>query len=205
MKTVAGRTLAMPVQQPAAPAEALDAIELRRTLGAFATGVTVITARHDGSDHGMTANAFMSVSLKPPLIVVSVNRRARLLAKIEASGRYAVSILAEDMEAVALHFAGKPKLDPESLFEDYAGLPVIPGAVAHFAARLVETIPAGDHALFIGAVEKFSHGHARPLLFHGGGFRALPDTHASTGGFASWPAGAARISSRYVEEAPQLW
>ena len=182
-----------------------DPRELRAALGAFATGVTVVSTRHDGADHGMTANAFMSVSLDPPLIAVSIDRRAKMLAKISAAGRYAVSVLAEDMEGVAAHFAGRPTPGAPVVFEDYSGLPAVGGAAAHFAARLHSAVAAGDHVLFIGEVEAFRRREARPLLFHAGGFRALPETHAASGGFASWPAGAARISSRYVEEAPQLW
>ena len=195
----------MPATNSVGPAATVDPRELRNTLAAFATGVTVIATRHDGGNHGMTANAFMSVSLDPPLIVVSIDRRARIRSKIEQSRRYSVSILAENMADIALHFAGKPKLDPSCLFEDYVGLPVIQGASARFAASLFNTVDAGDHILFIGAVEQFSRGDSHPLIFHRGGFRALPDAHASTSGFASWPAGEARIAARYLEEAPQLW
>ena len=178
----------------------VDPMELRRTCAAFGTGVTVITARHGGSDYGMTANAFMSVSLDPPLIVVSVNRRARILGKIEAAGTYAVSVLAEQMEPVAMHFAGKPRQDLGNLFEDFGGLPVVRGAIGYFAARLHQTVLAGDHVMFIGAVEKIARREGRPLIFHDGAFGGLPWTKAQGAG-APWPPG--NVHPR--EDAPELW
>lgn len=156
------------------PADDIDPIELRRACSAFATGVTVVSTRQAGADFGMTANAFMSVSLSPPLIVVSIARRARMLARIEASRRYGVSVLAEDMQALADHFAGKPQDGLGEIFEDFGGLPVIRGALAHFAARLYQAVDAGDHVLFIGRVEKLAHRARRPLIFQRGAFQCLP-------------------------------
>lgn len=180
----------------------IDPKELRRTCGAFATGVTVITARDGGSDHGMTANAFMSVSLDPPLIVVSVSRKARLIGKIEAAGRYGVSILAEHMELVAWHFAGKPNPELTDLFEEFHGLPVLRGAIAHFAARLHQAVDAGDHVLFIGAVEGISRREGRPLTFHEGKFGALPRPGWSQ---TQWPPGKPIDPAGYFDETHELW
>jgi flavin reductase (DIM6/NTAB) family NADH-FMN oxidoreductase RutF len=180
----------------------IDPKELRRACGAFATGVTVITARQGGAEHGMTANAFMSVSLDPPLIVVSVSRKARLLSKVEAGGRYGVSILAEHMEPVAWHFAGKPNPALKNLFEDFHGLPVIRGAVAHFAARLHQAVDGGDHVLFIGAIEGIARAEGKPLIFHEGQFvKLLPHGWSA----AKWPLGSASDPEGYFDEAPDLW
>jgi flavin reductase (DIM6/NTAB) family NADH-FMN oxidoreductase RutF len=186
-------------------AAAIDPLELRRTFGAFGTGVTVITTRHEGADNGMTANAFMSVSLAPPLLVVSVNRRARILERIKASRRYGVSILAEHMEAIAHHFAGKPRETLTNLFEDFDGLPVIRGALAHFATHLQQTVDAGDHVLFIGAIDKIARRDGRPLMFHDGGFRAIASNWASNATAHSWPAGIPGEPAGYFEETPELW
>src|SRR5690606_100627 len=111
---------------------ALDPRTFRNTCGVFATGVNVITTHCDGHDHGMTANAFMSISLDPPLIAISIAEKARMLEKIQKSGRFAVSILASGMDAVAWHFAGKPNGELRDLFDELGGLPVIRGAVATF-------------------------------------------------------------------------
>jgi flavin reductase (DIM6/NTAB) family NADH-FMN oxidoreductase RutF len=180
---------------------AIDPKELRRACGAFATGVTVITARDAAGDHGMTANAFMSVSLDPPLIVVSVNRKARLLPKIEAAGRFGVSILAEHMEPVAWHFAGKPKPELTDLFQDFHGLPVIRAAVAHFAVRLHQAVDGGDHMLFIGAVEGLARSEGRPLIFHEGRFGALPRPGWTQ---SSWPPGLVGDALTYFDEMPEF-
>ncbi len=182
-------------------APVIDPKALRRACGAFATGVTVITTRDAAGDHGMTANAFMSVSLDPPLIVVSVNRKARLLAKIEAARRYGVSILAEHMEPVAWHFAGKPNPNLVDLFTDFHGLPVIGGAVAHFAARLHQAVDGGDHVLFIGQVEGIAQAEGRPLIFHDGRFGALPRPGWSS---TQWPPGLIGDPLTYFDEMPEF-
>jgi len=183
----------------------IDPMELRRTCAAFGTGVTVITVRHADADHGMTANAFMSVSLAPPLIVVSVNRRARILPRIEAAGRYGVSVLSQEMEAIAMHFAGKPREDLTNVFEEFDGLPVIEGAVAHFAARLQQAVGAGDHMLLIGAVEKIARRQGRPLIFHDGSFRALTDLAATSAVVHSWAVGTPGEPAGYFDETPEFW
>ena len=183
----------------------IDPMELRRTCAAFGTGVTVITTRDGSGEQGMTANAFMSVSLAPPLIVVSVNRRARILPRIEAAGRYGVSVLSQEMEAIAMHFAGKPHGQLTNVFEDFDGLPVIRGAVAHFAASLQQAVPAGDHVLFVGAVEKIARRQGRPLVFHDGVFRALADLAGASAPPHSWAVGTPGEPAGYFDETPDLW
>lgn len=152
----------------------IDARALRDTLGTFATGVTVIATRTEDGDHGMTANAFMSVSLDPPLITISLDRKCRLLEEIRRSHQYSVSILAEGMEDIATHFAGRHNPELTNIFGDKEGLPVIPDAVAVFRARVVDEIDAGDHCLFIGEVIGMDRcDTCAPLLFHSGKFKKL--------------------------------
>src|SRR5437879_3994210 len=93
---------------PAAPepAPAVDPTEFRRVMGMFATGVTVVTVEVGGEAHGMTANAVMSVSLDPPLVCVSVNRRARMDGFLQRAGGFAVNILAQDQQALSQYFSG---------------------------------------------------------------------------------------------------
>jgi len=156
---------------------ALDPRTFRNTCGVFATGVNVITTHCDGHDHGMTANAFMSISLDPPLIAISIAEKARMLEKIQKSGRFAVSILASGMDAVAWHFAGKPNGELRDLFDELGGLPVIRGAVATFSAIVHEEIIAGDHTIFVGRVEALAADEtAEPLMFFKGKFGALENT-----------------------------
>ena len=79
----------------------------RSAMGKFATGVTVLTTKVDGIVHGMTANAFMSVSLNPKLVMVSVGEKARMLEKIQQSQNFVINILAEEQEAISRLFAGQ--------------------------------------------------------------------------------------------------
>lgn len=139
--------------------------EYRRALGRFATGVTVVTAHHDNLTHGMTANSFVSVSLDPPLILISVDNRSHLNQILPLSGRYAVSVLAENQEALSNHFAGRKADGLEVTFATCRDFPVIEGALAYFIARIVDVHPAGDHTLYIGHVEHFESADAKPLLF----------------------------------------
>lgn len=151
-----------------------DARALRDACGSFATGVTVVSTTNDEEDHGMTANAFMSVSLDPPLISISLDRKSRMREKIRASRRYAVNVLAGDMELVAMHFAGRHNPDLAGIFERRNGLPVVPGAAVVFLTDVVQEIDAGDHTLFIGQVTHLERRpEAEPLLFCGGKFARL--------------------------------
>ncbi len=152
----------------------IDPQLFRRTCGRFGTGVTVVTTRVEGRTHGMTANAFMSVSLEPPLVLVSIARRAKMCELLEKAGRYGVSILAEDQRELALHFAGRPQ-EVEIPFGERAGMPVIEGALAHVVARVVQRVDAGDHVLFIGEVEHMGCREGAPLLFFGGRFETLAE------------------------------
>lgn len=147
--------------------------DFRSTLGRFATGVTVVTTAEEGQVHGMTANAFMSVSLEPPLVLVSVDKKARTHAILERTGRYGVSILAEEQLPYSNHFAGKPDPNLPLDFEWVNEIPLLPGAVAHLVTSIVEAHPAGDHTLFIGRVEYIATGDGKPLLFYGGKYGAL--------------------------------
>jgi len=103
----------------------VDAGLFRRVMGRFATGVTVITTEAQGGVRGMTANAFMSGSLAPPLCVIAVARKARLHRALETSGQFGVSMLAQGQEAISRHFAGQGTSEPELLFEHIAGVPVL--------------------------------------------------------------------------------
>ena len=150
------------------------AAEFRRTLGMFATGVTVITTRKGEQVHGMTANAFMSVSLRPPLLVISVDRRARMHALLHEGARYGISVLAAEQELLSDHFAGRAAAGvPEPQFEVVHDTPLVQGAIAHLVARVVRSYWGGDHSLFLGQVEYARYTKGRPLLFLGGKYEGL--------------------------------
>lgn len=158
----------------ALPPDIIDPITFRNACGAFATGVTIITTRLGERDHGMTANAFMSISLDPPLIAVSIAKTAKMLPLIEDTGRFAVSILASGTEDLAMHFAGRPKDDIGSPLRDLDGLPVAKEATAVFATHVDQAVDAGDHVIFVGRVDELeTDPEADPLTFHKGRFGKL--------------------------------
>jgi flavin reductase (DIM6/NTAB) family NADH-FMN oxidoreductase RutF len=149
-------------------------LAFRRTLGMFATGVTVITTTAAEQVHGMTANAFMSVSLRPPLVLISVDNRAKIHAMLNEGKRIGVSVLSETQEALSDRFAGRPGgTAPEPSFDVVRETPLVQGALAHLVARVTRSYWGGDHSLFLGHVEYAHYGKGSPLLFHGGHYEAL--------------------------------
>jgi flavin reductase (DIM6/NTAB) family NADH-FMN oxidoreductase RutF len=150
------------------------AVAFRRTLGMFATGVTVLTTRVGDQAHGMTANAFMSVSLQPPLVLVSIDRRARMCTLLHEGTRFGINVLEAGQAALSDQFAGRvAEGAPEARFELVHETPLVEGALAHLVARVVRSYWGGDHSLFVGQVEFARYGEGRPLLFHGGRYERL--------------------------------
>ena len=151
-----------------------SALEFRKTLGMFATGVTVITTQVGEQVHGMTANAFMSVSLQPPLVLISVDRRARLNPLLREGTRYGISVLERSQSGLSDHFAGRASARAEEpRFQIVRDTPLVDGALAHLVARVVRSYWGGDHSLFLGQVEYVRYGEGEPLLFHGGRYERL--------------------------------
>jgi flavin reductase (DIM6/NTAB) family NADH-FMN oxidoreductase RutF len=150
------------------------AVAFRKTLGMFATGVTVLTTRVGEQVHGMTANAFMSVSLRPPLVLISIDRRAKMGAHLHEGTHFGVSVLEAQQTGLSDRFAGRVAEElPEATFEIVHETPLVEGALAHLVARVVRSYWGGDHSLFLGQVEFARYGEGRPLLFHGGRYERL--------------------------------
>lgn len=162
--------------------QAFTSIEFRNTVGSFATGITVITTR--GHDHlyGMTANAFSSVSLDPPLVLVCVIRDTEGSRNISSNSIFAVNVLSEPQEAISRYFSGRDRPRGLDAFKDVphraavTGAPIIDGAAAYLDCRLAATHDAGDHLIFVGEVVALGQDpDARPLVFHGGRYRFVSD------------------------------
>ncbi|WP_461610834.1 flavin reductase family protein [Cytobacillus kochii] len=151
----------------------MDDRQFRNAMGTFATGVTVITTEVEDGVHGMTANAFMSVSLDPKLVVISIKENAKILSKIQESKTFAVNILTEEQQEVSMIFAGQIKEQREVTFDRLAGQPVVPGAMAQVTCEVSAEHMEGDHTLFIGKVTEIHLQDGNPLLFYKGRFRSL--------------------------------
>lgn len=157
----------------------METRQYRNVMGRFATGITIVTTELDGDIHGMTANAFISVSLEPPLILVSVDQKASMHDKLKKSGQFAVSLLSKEQQDVSMHFSKQKTLDSVNhFFTRLAGQPVIKDALSTMACKLYEAHPAGDHTLFIGEVIDLSLGDSnKPLTYFEGKYGYLDNSN----------------------------
>jgi 3-hydroxy-9,10-secoandrosta-1,3,5(10)-triene-9,17-dione monooxygenase reductase component len=154
----------------------LDSHSFRRALGQFATGVTVVTTRDAaGRPQGLTVNAFCSVSLEPPLVLVCVDQRSEVNPGLLSSGLFGVSVLAEDQEPMSRLFAegGNEKFSGLPLLAGTSGVPLLPGALVHIECRVTTAHPGGDHTIYVGEVLRLAVSPGRPLLYHGSSYRRL--------------------------------
>jgi flavin reductase (DIM6/NTAB) family NADH-FMN oxidoreductase RutF len=153
--------------------------DFRRILGHFAAGVTVITTC-DGEARptGLTANAFTSVSLEPPLVLVCVDHKSNSYPALLESGRFAVNILCREQEPISRRFASTlvDKFEAVPFRLSGLGLPLIDGALAHLECLTVNTHEAGDHTIFVGRVEQADSGEGDPLLYYRGRYNRLSDS-----------------------------
>jgi flavin reductase (DIM6/NTAB) family NADH-FMN oxidoreductase RutF len=148
--------------------------EFKAALAAVCTPVTVVTTVHDGRPHGTTVSSFCSLSLDPPMVLVSLDRSSELLKLICQTGRYGVNVLALNQSAIAQAFARKGHDKFAGVrHEIVAGLPRIDGVSVWLQCRLSELVDGGDHVIALGAVEQAVQEPAEPLMYHGRIFRAL--------------------------------
>jgi len=158
----------------------LDATQFRKAMGQFATGVTIITVDLEGEVHGMTANAFASVSLDPMLVLVCVDHTTRTHAHLHAKKRFGINVLCVDQRAISEYYA-RPERDHEhaeteagARFERTKhGTPVLQGSLAYLECRLDSAQAAGDHTIFIAEVEDVVVREGEPLLFFRGKYRKV--------------------------------
>ncbi|WP_369048164.1 flavin reductase family protein [Tenacibaculum sp. UWU-22] len=151
-----------------------EKIKFRNSCGAFATGITVITSKFNDNISGMTANGFMSVSLEPPLIAVSIGLKQNMHETIMRSNVFGVSILDHNQENISNHFAGKHNPDLQIEFSESNGIPYLTDNHAYFLAKVVSKHKEGDHTIFIGEVlEHGTNDKNTPLLFYKGNYKKI--------------------------------
>jgi flavin reductase (DIM6/NTAB) family NADH-FMN oxidoreductase RutF len=174
-------------EQIAAEDVPFDPRDLRRALGQYATGVTVVTtADREGNRWGMTANSFTSVSLNPPLVLWAASRTSPSLPAFLDAERFAVNVLASDQHHLSRQFStsGAEKFEGVRLVPPVPGAgvgaevgaddgdpPVLEGTVAHFVCRTTRIVEAGDHMVIFGEIESYAAPGGEPLVFHSGFYR----------------------------------
>ncbi len=153
---------------------------LRSMMGRFATGVTVVAARHGPLLAGMTANAIASISIEPPLMMASISRRAETHVAVIGSHAFALSVLASDQQELAECFAQPTTAEKLKRFcdapwhEAETGSPILEGALAYFDCRLTARHDGGDHTIFLGEIVAAGYREdADPLVWYASGYRAL--------------------------------
>ncbi len=151
----------------------IDAKDLRKAFGSFATGVTVVTTESDASGPvGFTANSFTSVSLDPPLLLVCLAHGMRCFPLFEQTQRFAVNILADDQQEISSTFAsrGADKFAAVQWRASHTGSPLLEGVAAWFDCEVHQRILAGDHTILIGRIVDYAYENRAPLGFCGGGY-----------------------------------
>lgn len=154
---------------------AVEESKFKQALSYFASGVTVVTTEHDGKKHGMTVSAFCSVSLRPPLVLICIEKSVRAHDVIPRAEKFAVNILGGDQEEISNRFASRldDRFAGVSTHPGILGDPLIDGAIASLECRLHDTLPGGDHTIFIGEVVKAELHQPNPLLYFRSGYHRL--------------------------------
>ncbi len=165
-----------PQQAPAAGT--VDRADLRRAMGRFATGVTVVTTCGPGGKfEGVTSNSFATVSLDPPLVLWSLARRARSFDGFAAASHFVINVLGLEQTDLSKHFATPmpDKLVGIAYHKGLGGCPVLAGTIAHFECKKENMFDGGDHAIFVGRILHTTYRDGEPLIFSNGGYqRAQP-------------------------------
>ena len=156
--------------------QSIDALDLRRAFGAFATGVTIVTTANQNSDvFGFTANSFSSVSLDPPLVLVNIAKSAYGLQIFTEAAGFAINILAEKQRELSNTFAsrGADKFADAKWSAKTTGSPVFDGVIAWFDCEVFQQVDAGDHVILIGKVLEYGYNSDSPLAFCRGAYASF--------------------------------
>ena len=154
----------------------IDKPLFRSVMANFAAGVTVVTTNgRDQSPYGLTATAFTSVSLLPPLALVCIDKNAESFPHFETSGVFAVNLLARDQESLSQRFAvsGGEKFDGVAWHRGTLGAPLLDGTIGHVECRIVHAYDGGDHVIYVGEIESARAGEGEPLVYFRGAYRSV--------------------------------
>ncbi len=158
-----------------------DPIGFRSALGAFTTGVTIVTTDNAEGPIGIVANSFASVSLDPPLVLWSPAKSSKRFAHFAHAQRFAIHVMAADQRDIcAAVLASKTAVRKVPMHLSHCGMPIIEGALATFECNLETTHDAGDHVIVVGRVTKAHYTDGDPLTFHGGQYGSFTPHHPSS-------------------------
>jgi flavin reductase (DIM6/NTAB) family NADH-FMN oxidoreductase RutF len=155
----------------------MDSREIRDVMGHFATGVTVVTTRDGaGSPFGLTVNAFTSLSLNPPLVIVCIDKAAQCYSCFQESKVFAINVLSEEQEEHSRRFATKgiEKFEDIKWHRGENNVPLLDGAIGTIECKIVNSYEGGDHTIYLGEIVSAKATEDRPLLFFKGKYHRLP-------------------------------
>ena len=153
----------------------IDDAQFKHALSHFASGITIVTTEHEGTDYGLTVASFASLSLSPPLVLVCISKSSSSHEPIVESGKFGVSILASDQEAVSGRFAsrGGDKFAGLEVRRGTLGVPLVGNALATLECRVKDQVVGGDHSIFIGEVVDTQTREGAPLLYFRAAYREM--------------------------------
>jgi flavin reductase (DIM6/NTAB) family NADH-FMN oxidoreductase RutF len=154
-----------------------DSRKQRKIMGQFATGVTVVTTGGHAGLHGLTANAVASLSLKPPLVLVAVDKSAHSLDYLKKNRCFAVNILRLDQEDISRRFAtpGPKEFSDLKIITAVTAAPILADCLAFLDCKIVDIFPGGDHEIFVGEIVSGECHGGEPLLYHAGRYHRLAE------------------------------
>lgn len=151
----------------------IDDRKFRKAMGKFATGITVVTAKYEGDIQGMTVNAFMSVSLNPKLIAVSIGDQAEMYKTLQKVNKFGVSVLKEDQKDLSMIFARQKEKDRSIEYIDQDDVPLLKGSLVTLSCTTQNIVEAGDHIILIAKVTDLTVDEGDPILYFDGEYETL--------------------------------
>lgn len=151
----------------------IEDIKFRQAMGQFATGVTVITTEYGQEVIGMTANAFMSISLDPKIVAVSIGEQASMYEILSKTNKFGVSFLREDQQDMSELFAREDEYGQRDMFTFKKDIPVLKDCLAHLTCHVMQSTKAGDHLVYFGEVKDLEIFSGEPILYYGSEYRKL--------------------------------
>lgn len=153
----------------------IDTNLFRKAMGRFATGITVVSIKDSetGEERGVTVNAFMSLSLDPLLITISLRNEATMNEILMKNDQFGISVLAEEQQDYSMIFSNQKKTKEPIQFDYIDKTPVIPDAIVQLVCEKESEVVAGDHTIYIARVKQLKTREGRPLIYFGGNYRSL--------------------------------